>query len=559
MMPSAAALPRRHLRRPAISSETLIFLVAAFLILIDNVPLWRALLEGRSWQSGSTWAYASGVLALLIAAYYVLLSAFSVRATLKPVLICALMAGSAVAYYVDRYNVVLDPSMVRNVLHTDAHEVIELLDGGLLAALLLLGVVPSAMVMLIDVRRRPWRRALAVRAATSVVALFVAVGATLALFQDVAPLVRNRHEVRYLLTPLNLFVSAARSLRSDLGAATTTADPPVVVTRDPVANRNRPTLFVLVVGETARAANFSLNGYARETNPELSKLDVINFPRMRACGTSTEVSLPCMFSPFGRRSYDEARIARHESLVQQLPRAGIRVVWRDNQSGCKGVCDGVEVQRFDQLELPGVCTAGRCFDEVLLHDLDSLTRKNSGDLMLVLHQIGNHGPAYHRRYPPQFKPFVPACETDALHDCTQQQIVNAYDNALRYTDHVLARLITFLQTQRNRYDVALIYVSDHGESLGEKGLYLHGMPYSIAPKEQLEVPMIWWLSPEFANNRHIDVDCVRRRARSEASHDHLFHSIMGVLDVETPDRDSTLDLFADCRQDAVQRALAVSR
>lgn len=178
--------------------------------------------------------------------------------------------------------------------------------------------------------------------------------------------------------------------------------------------------------------------------------------------------------------------------------------------------------------------------------------------MLVLHQIGNHGPAYYRRYPPEFKRFEPACESDALHTCTQQEIVNAYDNALLYTDHVLAQLIAFLETQRGRYDVGLIYVSDHGESLGEKGLFLHGMPYPIAPKEQLDVPMIWWMSPEFARNRKIDVDCLRTRSHGEASHDHLFHSIAGVLGVETPDRDRALDLFAQCRRDTPQRALVVT-
>ena len=266
-----------------------------------------------------------------------------------------------------------------------------------------------------------------------------------------------------------------------------------------------------------------------------------------------------MFSPLGRRSYDEARILRNESLVQQLARAGIRVVWRDNQSGCKGVCAGLELQRFDHLDLPGVCTSGRCFDEVLLHGLDALASENTGDLVLVLHQIGNHGPAYYRRYPPEFKHFEPACETDSLHDCTQQQIVNAYDNALRYTDHILARLIAFLQTQRSRYDVALVYVSDHGESLGEKGLYLHGMPYAIAPREQLEVPMLWWLSPEFARNRNIAVDCLRIRAREEASHDHLFHSIAGLLEIESADRDQTMDLFENCRRKAAQQHAVVLR
>ena len=283
--------------------------------------------------------------------------------------------------------------------------------------------------MLTNVRLRPWRHALAVRAGTTVIALIVAICALLSVFQTVAPLVRNRHEIRHLLTPLNLFSAGARALRTGVAAATTPADPPVMVSRDVVTNTGRPTLFVLVVGETARSANFSLNGYARETNPELSKLDIINFPRTRACGTSTEVSLPCMFSPFGRRSYDEARIARHASRWCGRSRAPASALCGATTKRLQGVCAGIDVQRFDDHELPGVCTSGRCFDEVLLRDLDTLAREKPGDVMLVLHQIGNHGPAYYRRYPPQFKHFEPACETDVLFSCTQQEIVNAYDNA----------------------------------------------------------------------------------------------------------------------------------
>jgi lipid A ethanolaminephosphotransferase len=266
-----------------------------------------------------------------------------------------------------------------------------------------------------------------------------------------------------------------------------------------------------------------------------------------------------MFSPFGRRSYDETKILRRESLPQQLARAGIRVVWRDNQSGCKGVCTGLEVHTFNEANAPGLCTSGHCFDEILLHGMGALAREPRSDLFVVLHQLGNHGPAYYRRYPSAFAQFEPACQTDALHQCTQQQIVNAYDNALRYTDHVLARVIAFLEQQRDWYDVAMVYVSDHGESLGERGLYLHGMPYAIAPKEQLEVPMLWWMSPEFVRHRNIDVSCLRRRARDDVSHDYLFHSITGVLDVETADRDRALDLFANCRYESPQRSAAVAR
>ena len=546
--------------RLTVGTETLIVIVAAFLVIADNVPLWRAVLDGRSWVDGSTWGYALGVLLFLVGAYTALLSLVATRFVLKPLLIGALLSGAVVAYYVARYGVVLDAAMMRNVLHTDAHEALELIDGGLLAALLILGVAPGTLVALADVRRRTWRRAIVVRGGTILIALTAAMVAALTVFQNLAPLIRNRHEVRYQLTPLNLASAVTRLLRADLGVAAAKVDPPVIVRRDAAVGTNRPTLFVLVIGETARAANFSLNGYPRDTNPELSKLDIINFADTRSCGTSTEVSLPCMFSPFGRRAYDEARITRHDSLLTQLARAGIRVVWRDNQSGCQGVCTGVELQRFDDLQLPGVCAAGRCFDEVLLHDLNALTRDDYGDLMLVLHQLGNHGPAYYRRYPDAFKHFEPACETDMLHDCTQQQIVNAYDNAVRYTDHLLARLISFLQTQRPRYDVALVYVSDHGESLGESGLYLHGMPYAIAPKEQIEVPMLLWLSSEFASHRGIDLGCLRRRAHDPASHDHLFHTVVRALDVITPDFDPSFDLIAGCRNsaDAVTAAAAAA-
>ena len=548
-----------HRARPTVSAEALILLTAGFVVCFDNIAFWRVVLDDRSWHAASTWSYAFGVLLVLIAVYYLILSLLATRALLKPVLIFVLLAGSVVTYYISQYNVVFDSSMVRNVLHTDAHEAAELLSTGLLWTVLLLGVVPSVAVILVNVRRRSWRRAVSLWVITSAAALVIAVGALLTVFQDVAPMVRNHREVRYLVTPLNLFVAAARAMRFDIGAAVASADPLVTVTRAPAASNARPTLFVLVVGETARAANFSLNGYARDTNPGLSQVDIINFSHTRSCGTSTEVSLPCMFSPFGRRAYDQSRIAQHESLVQQVARAGIRVVWRDNQSGCKGVCTGVEVQSFERVELPRVCDGGRCHDEVLLHDLDKLTLNAPRDTMLVLHQIGNHGPAYYRRYPPAFKHFTPACETDALHTCTQQQIVNAYDNALRYTDHVLVKLIEFLQTQRSTYDVALIYVSDHGESLGENGLYLHGMPYAIAPREQLEVPMIWWLSPEFARNRSIDVECLRARASSETSHDHLFHSISGVFDLTSADRDPRWDLFASCRHDLARQGLAATR
>ena len=315
--------------------------------------------------------------------------------------------------------------------------------------------------------------------------------------------------------------------------------------------RRRPVLFVMVVGETARSQNFSLNGYGRETNPQLARRDVISYPNAVACGTSTEVSLPCMFSSFGRAHYDEEKILTHESVLHVLAHAGLSVRWRDNQSGCKGVCDGLPVDQLDSTGPEALCAEGQCLDEVLLQGMDNVVRDNQGNLFVVMHQLGSHGPAYYKRYPAVFKRFTPACENEELRKCTQDEIRNAYDNSLLYTDYFLSRVIDFLDHAQATHDTAMLYVSDHGESLGEGGLYLHGMPYPIAPDVQTHVPLVMWLSPAFRASFALDQKCLRSRAGLAASHDNLFHSLLGVLDVQTGAYDARLDLFAPCRTSAV--------
>ena len=182
-----------------------------------------------------------------------------------------------------------------------------------------------------------------------------------------------------------------------------------------------------------------------------------------------------------------------------------------------------------------------------MHGLDQVLADSKGSLVLVLHQLGNHGPAYFKRYPPAFRKYEPTCDSADLAKCSQEAIVNTYDNALLYTDHMLAQTIAFLTKQDRKYHTAMIYLSDHGESLGENGLYLHGVPYSIAPKVQTEVPMVMWFSPGFAKSFSLDTDCLRQRSSLPASHDNLFHSVLGLLDVRTSVYDSKMDLSATCR------------
>jgi lipid A ethanolaminephosphotransferase len=213
------------------------------------------------------------------------------------------------------------------------------------------------------------------------------------------------------------------------------------------------------------------------------------------------------------------------------------------------VCEGLPKQTMGAADDPALCDGERCLDEILLHGLDAwIDKLGPGPHLLVLHQLGNHGPAYYKRYPPAFRRFVPTCDSADLRTCSREQIVNAYDNALLYTDHVLARLVALLKSHEDTIDTAMLYVSDHGESLGENNLFLHGLPYAIAPSQQTHVPMVMWLSGPYVRDFNVDTACLRRRAAQPAQHDNLFHTVLGLLDVRTQLYDRALDLAADCRR-----------
>ncbi len=557
----SASYPRRHESAPSrlaaraasvargpwvLSQEALALLVALYLLLTANASFFRVAAATGAFHGMRGFGLAACLAVAITALNTFLLLLVMQRHTAKPVAIVLLMVTACAAFFMNHYTVYLDPDMLRNVLHTDARESGELLTPPLLFWVLLTGVVPSLLVARVQLRRRTLQRAVTIRVAALAGALLLAAGALLAAYQPMASLMRNHRDLRYLVTPGNYIVSLASALRGERDPRPRAAIglQAHVSARPPHA---RPRLLVLVVGETVRAANWGLNGYARQTTPQLSRIDgLLNFPDTTACGSSTEVSVPCMFSATGRRDYDADRIKHSEGLLHVLDHAGIGVLWRDNQSGCKGVCEGLPFESFEKARVPGACNAEGCLDEAMLQDLPEAVASHPGDMVVVLHQLGNHGPAYFKRYPPRLELFSPACKSLNLSDCSREQIVNAYDNAVLHTDDFVARTIHMLAGMRGR-DTALLYVSDHGESLGENGLFLHGVPYAIAPEEQTRVPMVMWFSSGFAASRDLDMHCLAREARQPASHDNLFHTVLGLMQVETPERDPALDLAGRCQ------------
>ncbi|HEY9194238.1 MAG TPA: phosphoethanolamine--lipid A transferase [Methyloversatilis sp.] len=554
------------MRKPERSTDSagwhptrLLLILAIWLISAGNLPLWQALWRLPETGGARGWigALAYGVLALALLVPLLCLTVWP--RWLKPAGVLLMTISTASSYFMLSYGVVIDPTMIANVFNTDAREVRDLLSWHMPGALLVGVVLPGIWWWRVPVRRIGTRTLLAHQLGVAALACLLGAGTVWLAFQDIASIMRNHKELRYMTNPLNSLYAVARVTLGSTQRAAAAAQS--VGSDAQVARANRPDadaapLIVVVVGETARAANFSLGGYARDTNPELAALqatgDLVYFNNVRACGTNTHASLPCMFSHLGKAAFEASR-QRQENLLDVLQHAGLAVLWVDNQSGCKGLCDNVPHVFTRTLDVPGLCPDGECYDEVMLHGLDERLAaldpaQRARGVVVVMHQMGSHGPAYYRRSPPAFKPFLPECTSSALQECPHDQLVNAYDNTLRYTDHVLAETVKWLQAKAQ--PTAMIYVSDHGESLGESGLYLHGMPYAMAPDEQTRVPMVVWLSAAMQHAGGLTPACLRGEAAKPWSHDNLFHSVLGLAGVQTAVYRRPLDLFAACLPDA---------
>lgn len=487
---------------------------------------------------------------LILCAFNLVLTLLAFRPLFKPVLAALFMISAGVAYFMNRYGVLIDIGMLRNTVETNVTEVRDLLSFKLLAYLMLLGVVPTVLLYKTPIVYRRFPRELLSKLLVSVATVGVLGSVALLNYQGLSSLFRNHHELRLMIVPSNYVGATIAYAREEVG----TAHVPLrtlgedAVRAQPATAQARKSLTVLVVGESARAENFGLLGYGRDTTPQLSKeAGLVAFSDVHSCGTETAVSVPCMFSNLTRKQYDASKAKTQEGLLDVLQRAGIAVHWRDNQSGCKGTCDRVAFEDVSNLKGPALCANSECHDEILLQGLEAMLDNLQQDTVLVLHQMGSHGPEYFKRYPQAYERFTPVCRSNALDKCDRQSIINAYDNTLVYTDHVLATLIDILRSRQGTVDTAMVYLSDHGESLGEYNLFLHGTPYMLAPEQQKHVPMLAWFSDGYRKDYAVDTGCLERSRNQPLSQDNLFHSMLGLLRVRTSVYNAQLDLFASCR------------
>jgi lipid A ethanolaminephosphotransferase len=529
-------------------AEWLAVILAVLLVVLFNASFWQRLYTIVS-PLDAHGVKMLGLAFVLLTAFFSLLLQLLVWPKVgKPLLIALLLTTAGVSYFMSQYGVLIDMNMVRNAVQTDGAEVRDLITLKMVLTVLLLGGLPSLWLWKTPVQYRSPLRELGVRLVAVLVSAGVLVAVAMVGYQEFASLFRNNRELRFVLTPTN-YLQATTSYIKRL------TEKPAVLIRvgeDAVQSGrwpagSKPRVLVLVVGETARADHFALNGYARQTTPQLARLPgLINYPDTWSCGTETAISVPCMFSSLPREKFDAEEAKHRENLLDILQRSGISVTWRDNNSGCKEACNRVPSEMVFGDKNPAYCAEGECFDDILLDGMAQRLKTLKGDTVIVLHQKGSHGPAYYKRYPKEYERFTPVCRTSELQKCSREDIINGFDNTILYTDAILAKTIATLQAEP-AIAGGMIYLSDHGESLGENNMYLHATPYMLAPDAQKHIPMVAWFSPAWQQAAGMQQACLQQGSKQRYSQDNLFHSVLGLMGVKTAVYEAPLDMFASCR------------
>ena len=481
-------------------------IVALLFVFIYNHKIWSIYFTARDVNSlyavFELMTFGLFVFFLLLA----LFSVFAFKRVQKVILIFVFMSGAIAMYFSNALNVYFDTDMIANIFETDYREATELIVRPLLLYIFILGILPSILILWVDIDYARFRPSSYIKASYSY-----------AKKQWVLP---ASHQER-----ISLDDSAVKNPRWNA--------------------YKKPLALVVIVGETARAESFSLqNG---STEGYLSQNNLVYFSNFNSCGTSTVISVPCMFMTEIKSEYKRNLQYQYENILDLALKSGFSTHWFDNLNGCKGLCQNVAEERPKPEDNPLFFHDEQFYDEVLVDKLDERIKSTQGDQLWVLHQMGSHGPAYYKRIPERFIQHQPACLTEDFSQCTQEAIRNTYTDTVLYSEYVISQAINKLESLKDTHDTALIYVSDHGESTGEMGLYLHGIPWMLAPDQQTHVPALLWFSDSYLKSRDLDLQCLASNSDNLYSHDNMSHTILSLLDIKTTAYQANLDLLSPCR------------
>ncbi len=529
-----------------INSTLFIAIISAYFSFMLNVKFWQFAFEKIEIDSFSVAVFALTLPFFIFIPLFWFFSLIFVPHLGKPLVMLLLVLSAASDYALQHLGIVINSDMIRNFAETNLREASDFITLHAVAYVLVVGILPAIWVYRTPVCFSPLKKEVKTRLLFFLAGLLTIGLIASAVYKEYASFGRNNSHVRYYINTFNYIYAIGRYYKRSADSKRNF----VILDQTPRRRpdlQNKPRVVVLLVGETARAANFSLYGYKQNTNPELSRnKDIIVFKNVSSCGTATAVSLPCMFSHLTKKQFNVTDAQYAQNLLDIVQASGCDVFWKDNDDGCKKVCNRINHVDAKAGNKAPYCFDSYCHDDILLDGLENMLKDIKKDTLIVLHMMGSHGPTYFRRYPDRFKRFLPTCDTANLQDCTREQIVNTYNNTILYTDYIISSVINILSRQP-QLQSGMLYASDHGESLGENNLYLHGLPYAIAPEEQKKIPMIIWLSSGLQKALGLNKSCLNEKAETrEFSHDNYFHTVLRMLFIDTTAYDKELDIFNQC-------------
>ncbi|HET8837700.1 MAG TPA: phosphoethanolamine--lipid A transferase EptA [Flavobacteriaceae bacterium] len=465
--------------------------------------------------SGILLLISLSISAILLNAFVFYIGLYLLRIVGRWILVLFFNINAIAIYFINTYGVIIDRSMIGNILNTNFEESSSFFSFTLILYLVFLGIIPSILLIKVKVVRPTIKKFLI---HTSLILIFL-----LSLAYANAPnwlwIDKNSKTLGAIVMPWSYVVNTCRFYYKK-----NKENEKQILLPDATIENNEKAVAVLVIGESARSQNFSLYGYEKNTNPLLSKIENLHHFKAESCATYTTAGVKCILE---HKSTNKL----YEILPNYLYRNDVEVIWRTTNWGEPKV----QIKNFmSEAELRKLCEGEDCeYDSVLLAGLkEQIRNSDKNKILIVLHTSTSHGPTYYKKHPERFSVFKPECKNVELANCTQQELINAYDNTILYTDYLLATLIEDLK-QLKEYNSLMIFVSDHGESLGENNLYMHGLPKSIAPDEQFDIPFIVWTSE---NAKFISDE-------KPLEQHYVFHSVLDFLAVDSPIYDQEMSIF----------------
>ena len=493
-------------------------LLLSFLNLIFfHFPFFAFAVDNFDYKSfGGIFLFISLIVAVLVANFFVFhLLLYLTRFVGKIVLLIFFIINAVAIYFVNTYSVILDETMIGNVFNTNYSEASSFFSFSFVLYLLFLGILPAIYIIRTKIIYEKGKRFLTTSSLTLLfIVVLVFANASNWLWID-----KYSKQLGGLAMPWSYVVNAIRYQTHEAKR-----NAKEILLPDATIQDDEKSVVVLVIGESARRQNFSLYGYEKNTNPLLSQTPNVYHFDANSCATYTTAGVKCILEHTNTNDL-------YEILPNYLYRNKVEVVWRTSNWGEPPV----HIKHYQKRDaLKPLCEGEGCdYDEVLLAGLkEQITSSDNNKVLIILHTSTSHGPSYSKKYPSRFETFTPVCNSVELGNCSRQELINAYDNTIVYTDYILHSIIETLK-QLDEYKSTMLFVSDHGESLGEKNLYMHGVPFSIAPKEQYEIPFIVWVSD----------DSIRLKPNEMLSQNHVFHSVLNFLHVESPIYDEEMNIF----------------